>query len=257
MKSKIVLVIAMLLLVSILAVSTLFIINASSEYEEIVKEESKQNEKEETPPKEDDPSTDEPPTDKPEDSGEGGDPIEPTPVVKPMLDGHFSDLRKGAYVGGYRWVKIDQYEVWQPITGDGSNDTTTLFRYGGAGYWFIENQKSGWASDAILIFSNDKENSSESLAFGFYYQLCINGVWQDELLPMDGTLFSAYIHKANKYGELNDFSIHKATRYEPGRCEFVLDGLYKFYVSIGLTGEWDSENYTAVNFYCDCFYMGA
>lgn len=252
MKSKIVLVIAMLLLVSILAVSTLFIINASSEYEEIVKEESKQNENEEIPPKEE-----EPPKDEPEDSGEGGDPIEPAPVVKPMLDGHFSDLREGAYVGGYRWVKTDQYEAWQPITGDDSNDTTTLFRYGGYGYWFIENTKPGWASDAILIFSNDKENSSESIAFGFYYQLCINGVWQDELLPMDGTLFSAYIHKANKYGELNEFSIHKATGYEPGYCEFVLDGLYKFYVSIGLTGEWDSENYTAVNFYCDCFYMGA
>ena len=246
MKSKIVLVIAMLLLVSILAVSTLFIINASSEYEEIVKEESKQNEKEETPPKEE-----ELPTDKPDDSGEGGDSTKPAPVVEPMLDGYFSASPEKSY-RGYSWVVTDQYQAWQPMDGI-SGGSTVLLTHFEDGLWSVENKNPGWVSDPLLSFSYvvDGVKEEPSSVF-FYYQLCINGVWQDELHPMDGSLFSAYVCIKPLYSEMNDFSIHDAVKSEDGVYYLPRDYGYlenKVYVSVCLENELPANTY--VNFYME------
>ena len=266
MKSKFVFLIAMLLLCGIVLASVSFALRAAEEYDNIVISQKKPNSSA-GDQKEDDELSGNGGNEGGE-SGEGGNEGEgesgegiggmpeypvPPPVVTPQLDEYFSVAKEGAHTGGYRWVKTDQYEAWQPITGDGSNATTTLFRYGGDGYWLIEDTNPGWVSDPVVTFSYDGSPRMEFANVHFYYQVCRNGIWEDELHPMDGSLFSAYICKVNLYSELNDFSIHKVVKVESGYYQFVLDGRYKAYVCVGLESAWD-PTITAVNFYMEYFY---
>ena len=266
MKSKVVFVIAMLLLIGIVLGSAFFALSVADEYDDIVTSQKKPNSSAGDQKEDDEFSgnggneggeSGEGGSEGEGESGEGigGMPESPVPplVVTPKLDGWFSKAKTGAHDGGFRWVKTDQYEVWQPITGDGPNVTTTLFRYGGNGYWLIEDTNPGWVSEPVVTFLYDDIPRMDFANVVFRYQVCRNGIWEDELHLMDGSLFSAYVCKVSLYSDFNEFSIHKVVKVESGYYQFVLDGRYKAYVCVGLESAWD-PTITAVNFYMEYAY---
>ena len=237
MKSKVVFVIAMLLLIGIVLGSASFALSVADEYDDIVTSQKKPSSSQPNPPDEQEPE--DPPTnpDVPEDSS----------AVLLKKDGYFSEARLGQY-GYYKKILFNGADSWQ------LQDGKVLNYWGfGSGCWEIRNSEPGWVSEPVIQYSYqgfDQNPDSIRERFGsmyFYYQICRDGVWEETLYLLDGSLFSVYVQNVPLYGEMNQPDINKAVEVN-GFYQFSLENSRKYYISISLKEQFPTD-IEYVNFY--------
>lgn len=233
MKSKIVFVIATLLLFGILLSAVSFAIGAVIEYNDITAQKNNST---------------------PSQNEQGNAPEntapEENPVVKPMRDNYFYTAKVGVYEG-YTWIATAADNGYWQLQNDG---TEKSLLYNGNGEWILINTDSRWITMPLFTYSytmNKNEGSNNnvySLNLHFYYQVCRNGVWEETLIPMDKNFF-AYVDARYLYSQDSSWDVWDAEKVENGCYSAPVDQAYKLLVSVCCDASCiDFSDLDAVNF---------